>query len=498
MIRTEQANHPATPKISSVTAPGTSVWCKRYAEKHCLARIHDFPSGITPPRRVRVYRRSQHFIIQWWDKKEKRTVSERIDGDLLAALSRARDVDERLEHFGVTGGKLRQCRPRELAERYLDDLGRRANATEIDIATVDRYDSAIQHFLRFVEQPGIAAKYRNVSQLDRDCQLAFAAYLNTVQISPNGHRNTRIRPLKATGFVMDVVRGMLAWAADPDRGNLLPDGFRNPFMLRKKSSNHVVVDPLCSPDITVGMAVDLAMAADSFQLPIFAPLLLYGLRPGELGWLFRENASDDWLRVACVADLDYTTKGRRDKRFPILDCHRNLWNIGGDPGSGLLFVNRRVAEGRACPPLYRESLAVLAGEYHRRCVEDVSLSAAKKRQLRNRLMKDAGHLNYDHVEAEFKKLSRALNWPSEATLKDLRHLFATCLENAGVPEFYRRYFLGQSLGRAPIVTYTHLTVDKLRQHYQKALETELAPLLDAIVFRFRELDTVTTKELKNA
>ena len=52
--------------------------------------------------------------------------------------------------------------------------------------------------------------------------------------------------------------------------------------------------------------------------------------------------------------------------------------------------------------------------------------------MRDQLMKQQGQLNYDHIRREFGKLSNQLGCNGR-TCKDLRHLFSTCLENAGVP-----------------------------------------------------------------
>jgi hypothetical protein len=95
-------------------------------------------------------------------------------------------------------------------------------------------------------------------------------------------------------------------------------------------------------------------------------------------------------------------------------------------------------------------------------------------------MQEAGQLSYDYLEGEFQKLARQLSWPASATLKDLRHLFSTCLENAGVPEYFRKYLMGHSFGRAPIVAYTHITEEKIKQHYFRAVSTEFAPIIRAI------------------
>jgi len=63
----------------------------------------------------------------------------------------------------------------------------------------------------------------------------------------------------------------------------------------------------------------------------------------------------------------------------------------------------------------------------------------------------------------------------QATLKDFRHLFNTSMQNAGMPEFYRRYLLGQSPGRSALVNYTHL--NDLRNQYERAVNTAYRPLL---------------------
>ncbi|QDU21806.1 site-specific integrase [Urbifossiella limnaea] len=90
---------------------------------------------------------------------------------------------------------------------------------------------------------------------------------------------------------------------------------------------------------------------------------------------------------------------------------------------------------------------------------------------------DAGGLDHDHVRG-VAMLSTMMKWPSAATLKDLRHLFATTLNNAGVPEGYVRYFLSHAPGKAAVVAYTHL--GQLRRRSSAVLEREQAPLLDAV------------------
>ena len=113
--------------------------------------------------------------------------------------------------------------------------------------------------------------------------------------------------------------------------------------------------------------------------------------------------------------------------------------------------------------------------------------AVVRKRLRDEVLHDAGGLRYDHVEQEFGNLTRSLNWPAAASLKDLRHLFATTLGNTPMPEGYRRYLMGQAPGKAAIVAYSHL--NELRRHYTDAVRREWAPLLGAINLRLHNLRT---------
>ena len=112
-------------------------------------------------------------------------------------------------------------------------------------------------------------------------------------------------------------------------------------------------------------------------------------------------------------------------------------------------------------------------------------SAVHRERVRAQIFREAGALDYDQIEHEFRAIAGQLEWPRAATLKDFRHLFSTCLENAGVPEFYRRYFMGQSPGKTAIAVYTHM--NELNEQYSRYLRAQLSSLSTAIVRRFEQL-----------
>ena len=134
-----------------------------------------FPEGIVPPSRVRIYRRRDSFVLQWWDPAAKRTLSDRINGDLVAAISRSRQIDERLSHFRTSGHRRRSVGHRELVDSYLADLHRRADAGEIDPRTATRYSSALTHYLAYALRPDVERQFRHVAAVTRDFALGFSA-----------------------------------------------------------------------------------------------------------------------------------------------------------------------------------------------------------------------------------------------------------------------------------------------------------------------------------
>ncbi len=454
-------------------------WSERYGDTHRWRRFVAFPSGIAPPQKVRVYQRAGHFLLNWWDPGAKKNVSERVAGDLLAALTRARDVDARIGAVRTAGaGRAPRVGHADLVGRYLADLGRRADAGEVDPKTVQRYEGALRHYTVFTARPQVVKRYPAAGTVDREFRLEFAAFLTTREVTGNGRPGTT-RRMRNTQFVTDAVRAVFAWACDPDRGGLLPEGFRNPFLRSGSRTPVLKGDPLAAPDVTLPMAVELVRACDAFQLRLFVPVLVFGLRAAEPCVLFADHVRDGWLSVPCVPELGLLTKGRRDKRFPLLERLEPFWEVFRDGrDKGLLLERRAVAECREPVPLRGASLAELIGAYRARCERTNAKTAVERARVREGVLRDAGGLDYDHVQGEFAKVTNGLGWPAAATLKDLRHLFATTLNNAGVPEGYVRYLMGHAPGKTALVAYTHL--DQLRRHYAAALEREWAPLLDAI------------------
>jgi integrase len=469
----------ATPQEPGATSPAgmdaSLSWKSRYGAKHRLQRVHGQP-GIDLPKRVRIYRRADHFVLQWWEGTQGRTLNKRVEGDFITAISKAREIDDRLAAFKTSGQAGRRITLCNLLELYFVDLDQRADAGEISPATAKRYKSALAHLLAFAKQPAIERTYSYAHQVDRKFRLSLAAHLQQASTAKGGRENGAGA---SSSFILEACRMLFAWAADPKRGAHLGEGFLNAFESHHTDSTTVRTLHLGEPDITLEMAVTFIGNCDAFQLRLFSTILAFGLRPSEITFLYHENQEDGWLHVKCIPEISYFAKGRRDKRFPLLEPLRSLI---GRSSSGLVFKQRDWHANQ------RITLAEAVREFEATLKQTRKSSAVDRLSLRDRILRKYGCLDYDRIEKEFQSVADPLNWPKAATLKDFRHLFSTCLENAGVPEFYRKFLMGQSPGRSAIVSYTHL--NRLQDHYSTAMNSEFAIVLRAISNRLEDIRTI--------
>ena len=289
--------------------------------------------------------------------------------------------------------------------------------------------------------------------------------------------------MRGAHFVLQIVRAAFSWAGDSERGNLLPSEFRNPFISHAGLLRRPSPDPTRELPITTEMVVEFVGVCDHYQQQLFLPLVLFGLRASEPVWLFHEDLQRGWLDVRCNPELDYLTKGQRDKRFPLIESLTELWENWTHASNTGLLLRRREWDGNlATDP---QSYGDLVTSYHNECRRRGTASLLERRQIRDTLMQTAGGLNYDQIDGEFRRLARQLSWKPNATLKGFRHLFATALENSGCPETYRRFFLGHSPGRAASLSYTHL--DQLGRHFRHFLDGEYAGIVAAFQKLIRPL-----------
>jgi hypothetical protein len=198
------------------------------------------------------------------------------------------------------------------------------------------------------------------------------------------------------------------------------------------------------------------------------------------------NRKEQFLTVSCVPDLEYKTKGRIDKTFPIPPILDQLLAIAtaGRIG-GPLLPSRAHFEGRKVISPLLATKQQMVDEYRRRI--DGDHSARQRLKALDGLFREAGAVTYDQLSREFQKMVRRANLPTSPTLKSLRHLFAAALEKANISYFTRKYFMGHRVRRDPLAIYTTTDLEGIRLEFDRLLNGPMAPILIVAAQRIKQL-----------
>jgi integrase len=279
------------------------------------------------------------------------------------------------------------------------------------VCTLSRYRTATEHLLRFLEQnPVRHASHFQVRHAER-----FVVHLRGLSVSPNGHANTARRPLMDKGlrFVLECCRALFAFAAK--RRHLSPYA-ENPFT--ELQIDRIPVEQ-ARPITLLTPRQERAFieACDDWQLPLFLPLVLTGLRPGELCHLLLPDDLDlgaGLLRVRNKPRLGWQVKTRNQRDVPLVLVLAEVLRVHlGQRRCGPVFRRRRWTGGESTAT---HSAPALEQELARRCAAWEAgggrpPSRAQRASLARRLWREVGAPREDRVRLEFMKLTAAIGLP---------------------------------------------------------------------------------------
>lgn len=228
--------------------------------------------------RVKAYRRGQVWYLYYFEQGRRRRP--RVGSDREAAKQMAAQINAQLESGAPAALSFEVISIAALRDRWLHY---HEHVRRSSLATVNRYRTATEHLVRFLEQRLV----RQASHF-RVCHAEeFVAYLRSLRISPNGHANAVKRPLLDKGilFILEACRALFVFAA---KRRHLPPYAENPF-----SALELGRMPLDNRRLirlpTQTQVANLLASADDWSFLIFATLTLTGLRPGELVHLLAED-----------------------------------------------------------------------------------------------------------------------------------------------------------------------------------------------------------------
>jgi integrase len=176
------------------------------------------------------------------------------------------------------------------------------------VNTLRRYRAATQHLENFTANSP-------VHELSAD---EFAAHLRRIEVAPNGHANSKRRPLRGRGvqFILETCRSLVAYG---QRLRHLPPYAANPF-------SGLRLDQFCRDEIRSIFIFDesserqFLTATSATDFPVHFLLAKTGLRPGELVHLLIDDLDLErqQLHVRNKPELGWSVKSRSERCIPLI------------------------------------------------------------------------------------------------------------------------------------------------------------------------------------
>lgn len=437
------------------------------------------------------YLRGRVWYVRYQEHGRRRQVRAGTNRDSVRRL--ASEINTQLEFGNAATTSFEPITIADLRDRWLEH---HEHVLRSSVATIKRYRTATRHLIGFIEDEAVPKRASNFSSVHAE---QFVHHLRQLKVSPNGHANTQRRTLRDAGlkYILEVCRSLFNFAV---KRRHLPPYSDNPFSLID-IDRIPIEDAKPFIDLPPEVQQSLLRACNEWAYPIFATLMLTGLRPGELTHLLLPDDLDlceGWLHVRNKPDLGWQVKTRNERSIPL--------------PPELVAVLRRQVNGRETGPVFvrpacLKRAAPLAGcaraelqeELHRRVDEDSVEEGGSSRAQRDRqarfLWRDMGAIKPEKIREAFMRFTARVGIPGVTTPKTLRHLFATTLQDANVDPLIRNQLMGHTTGGAPASrgglgmtsVYTHTRPETLRRQLTEALSDH--PALVVIRERSRLLKT---------
>lgn len=423
--------------------------------------------------KVKGYLRGQVWYLCYHENG--RRLRPRVGTSRAAARQQAAQVNAQLEVGVPSAFDFEPLPVPDLRDQW---LRHHESVLRSSVHTIHRYRTATDHLLRFLQERPVG-----MANLFRTPQAAaFAHYLRTVEVAPNGHPHARKRRLldKGVKFILETCRALFAYAMK--RRHLSPYA-DNPFA--DLDLERVPVED-AKPIVLFDeeQTRRFLEACDSWQLPIFLTLLLTGLRPGELShllWPEDLNLEAGILRVRNKQSLGWRVKTRNERDIPLVPVLVEvLRHLVRDRREGPVFLRRRFTSGDV--PAVQGALPVLERRFLERLATLETAEGGRPTRTEiareaRRFWRDAGGLKIENLRLEFMGIAQAIGVPQATAPKALRHMFATALQDANVDPLIRSELMGHSTtgrtsggGLGMTGTYTHTRPETRRRQLETALE----------------------------
>ena len=424
--------------------------------------------------RVTIYARGKVWYIYYFENG--RRIRRRVGTSLAEAKQLAAQANGQLAARSPALLSFEPISVPELRQRWLDH---HEHVRRSSIATIRRYRAATDHLLRFVDNVHPVGLSERVTASVAE---ELARWLRQVKVSPNGHPNTSKRSLRDKGviFILESCRAIYNFAA---KHRHLPPYHDNPF--GQIDIERIPIEDAKPIELfSAEREKAFLEACDHWQFPIFLTLGLTGMRPAEAVHLLLPDDVDlraGHIRVRNKPDLGWRTKTRNERDIPICpELSTVLRRTINGRETGPLFVRRRFGNGQDHPILENDDGKGLEAELARRV--EAQRTAAPHQWTRldearvaRAVWRDAGGIKPSRLRVAFMRVTAKIGMPDLTCPKMLRHLFATCLQDANVDPLIRQELMGHTRssrngnGLGMTTAYTHTRDETRRSQFEAAM-----------------------------
>jgi site-specific recombinase XerD len=355
-----------------------------------------------------------------------------------------------------------------MVEGFLDAV---ANVQQLALRTQDRYRAALDRFLDYCQNTRIGA----IDVVQETTVEEFVKWLRGQKRTRNGSAKGKKDVYKTGGikFILSTCRTAFNWAA---RHRLLPPFAENPF-------THFPIDQLKNPNagakknaiFTNEQEKAFFQACNDWQRAIFTTLAGYGLRVGELTHLLIEDVDleNEAFVVRSKPWFFWHVKTGRERRLPLLADTREVFRkaVGGRK-AGFVFLNEEYAQKKTPLAWTVPSPQAFRARVERTVADLLAVRPdANEREQKRAVVafcRRMGQLPEKRVRGEFLKLTAVIGCPEFTRAHDLRHLFSSRAQAAGVNPLLVQEMLGHA-SLDMTWRYTHLDLDSMRQALRQVM-----------------------------
>jgi integrase len=413
---------------------------------------------------VTIYKRGSTYYLYYREGGVSRR--QKIDGNLAVARATASKVAASLADGRPSPIGFRRTTPTQMVSGFLDYI---TDVQKLALRTQDRYRAALERFLDFAR----AAEVATVDAVDERTVEEFVKWLRGQMRARNGSPKGKRDVYKTGGikFILSTCRTACNWAG---RRRMMPPYAANPFTsfpidkLRDR-------DEGCKEARVFSPTQERAFfaACSGWQRPIFLTLATYGLRVGELTHLLIEDVDFESgsIKIRSKPEMFWRVKSGRRRELPLVPGIRELLErLIGDRKAGFIFLNKDYATGKARPITAFASPKAFQAHLQRIVVELVAkrpdATERDKRRAVTAFCRAMGQVPEKRGRGEFMKLTQEIGCPEFTRAHDLRHLFSSRAQEAGMNPLIVQELLGHaSLDMTR--RYTHIGLDVKRTELTK-------------------------------